>query len=254
MHERLGLNIHRDAWPTPIVLAAHAAAGFGWVQVHTPSRAMLADRRHGLRHARALREALTDSGLRLVLHAPDDLSAGSAEHDRAFEGLIDYAAEACAELVAYHGLLGHLHITADATRSDHAAVLRACLPDVVLFHVHDNLGARRRHLDVPGADPLKMDLHLPPGRGSLRGTGSAASWSRTRRRSCWRSSHRSARRSPSWRWGRAGRCAQSAPPQRRPERGGRNAAWCVVWSVCRRRGRRAGHDRGAMAPGPHRVS
>jgi sugar phosphate isomerase/epimerase len=63
--------------------------------------------------------------------------------------------------------LGHLHITADATRSDHAAVLRACLPDLVLFHVHDNLGARRRHLDVPGADPLKMDLHLPPGRGSL---------------------------------------------------------------------------------------
>jgi sugar phosphate isomerase/epimerase len=244
MPERLGLNVHRDAWPTPTVLAAHVAAGFGWVQVHTPPAPMLADRRHGLRHARALREGLTDRGLRLVLHAPDDLSAGSAAQDRAFEGLIDYAAEAGAELVAYHGLnfveadgpaaarireralleerslvtllqrahslgvivaienlaptypgpvrmchdpiavrdlvrrldtpaagmlldLGHLHITADATRSDHAGVLAACTADVVLFHVHDNLGARRRHLDAPGADPLKLDLHLPPGRGSL---------------------------------------------------------------------------------------
>ncbi len=244
MHERLGLNVHRDAWPTPSVLAGNVAAGFGWVQVHTPPAPMLADRRHGLRHARALREQLTDSGLRLVLHGPDDLSAGSAAQDRAFEGLLDYAAEAGAELVAYHGLnfaeadgpaaarireralleerslvtllqrahslgvtvaienlapvypgparlchdpiavrdlvrrlgspaagmlldLGHLHITADATRSDPAVILAACAEDVVLLHVHDNLGARRRHLDAPGADPLKLDLHLPPGRGSL---------------------------------------------------------------------------------------
>ena len=62
--------------------------------------------------------------------------------------------------------LGHLHITADATRSDHAAVLAACAPDVVLFHVHDNLGCRRG-IDAPGADPIRLDLHLPPGRGSL---------------------------------------------------------------------------------------
>jgi sugar phosphate isomerase/epimerase len=62
--------------------------------------------------------------------------------------------------------LGHLHITADATRSDHAAVLAACAADVVLFHAHDNLGCRRS-VDAPGVDPLKLDLHLPPGRGSL---------------------------------------------------------------------------------------
>jgi sugar phosphate isomerase/epimerase len=244
MHERLGIDIPRDAWPTPTVLAAHVAAGFGWVQVRTPPAPMLADRRHGLRHARALRGQLLDGGLRLVLHAPDDLSAGTAAGDRACEGLIDYAAEAGAELVALHGLnfveadgpaaariheralleerslvtllqraqslgvtlalenlaptypgparrchdpiavrdlvrrldspaagmlldLGHLHITADATRSDPATILAACAQDVVLFHVHDNLGARRRHLDAPGADPLRLDLHLPPGRGSL---------------------------------------------------------------------------------------
>jgi sugar phosphate isomerase/epimerase len=36
----------------------------------------------------------------------------------------------------------------------------------VLFHAHDNLGCRRA-LDAPGIDPVKLDLHLPPGRGSL---------------------------------------------------------------------------------------
>jgi sugar phosphate isomerase/epimerase len=244
MHDRLGLNLHRDAWPTARVLAAHEEAGLRWLQVHTPPRAMLADRGRCRRHARALRTALDTSSLRLVLHAPDDLSAGTTEDDRAFTGLLDYAAEAGAELVAYHGLnfvdaggparlraherarleeaslhghlqrahtlgvrfaienlapvhpgaprlchdpvavrdlvcrlaspaagmlldVGHLHITADASHSDPALVAAAVAPDVVLFHVHDNLGVRRRDIDAPGIDPLKLDLHLPPGRGSL---------------------------------------------------------------------------------------
>ncbi|MEA2319012.1 MAG: hypothetical protein QOD44_3201, partial [Solirubrobacteraceae bacterium] len=28
MNERLGINIHRDAWPSTALLAAHEAAGF----------------------------------------------------------------------------------------------------------------------------------------------------------------------------------------------------------------------------------
>ena len=104
METRLGLNVHRDAWPTAPDLTAHAAAGFAWVQVHTPPRPTLCDRRLGLRHARGLRASLDGTGLRLLLHAPDDLSAGTLEHDRAFEGLLDYAATAGAELIAYHGL------------------------------------------------------------------------------------------------------------------------------------------------------
>ena len=243
MHDRIGLNVHRDAWPAAATLAAQRAAGFAWVQVHTPPRAMLAERRHAMRHARALRGELDGSGLRLLLHAPDDLSAGTREDDRALDGLLDYAAAAGAELIAYHGLnfaeaegpaaarlgeraqleersliprlqrahslgitvaienlapvypgqrrrchdplavrdlvrrldapaagmlldLGHLHITADATRSDPTALLAACAPDVVLFHAHDNLGCRRM-VDAPGVDPIKLDLHLPPGRGTL---------------------------------------------------------------------------------------
>ncbi len=104
MDDRIGLNLHRDAWPTARTLAAHEEAGVRWLQVHTPPPAMLADRCRARHHARALRKALDSGSLRLVLHAPDDLSAGTPEHDRAFDGLLDYAAEAGAELVAYHGL------------------------------------------------------------------------------------------------------------------------------------------------------
>jgi len=243
VHARLGLNVHRDAWPTATALSAYEGAGFAWVQVHTPPGAILADRHAARRHAQALRGVLATTGLRLLLHAPDDLSAGTSEHDRAFGGLLDYAAAAGAELIAYHGLnfveadgpaaarireraqleerslipllqrahslgivvaienlapmyagqrrrchdplavrdlvrrldspaagmlldLGHLHITADATRSDLAGLVAACAGDVALFHCHDNLGCRRG-VDAPGVDPLKLDLHLPPGRGSL---------------------------------------------------------------------------------------
>jgi len=244
MDDRLGLNLHRDGWPTPRMLATHEEAGLRWLQVHAPPRVMLIDRQRCRRHARALRIVLASSSLRLVLHAPDDLSAGTLEHDRAFDGLLDYAAETGAELVAYHGLnfadaagparapvreraqleerslagilqrahtlgvivaienlapvhpspphlchdplavrdlvrrldspavgmlldVGHLHITADASHSDPALVAAAVAGEVVLFHVHDNLGVRRRDIDAPGVDPLKLDLHLPPGRGSL---------------------------------------------------------------------------------------
>jgi sugar phosphate isomerase/epimerase len=244
MDLRLGLNLHRDAWPTAGLLATHEEAGLHWLQVHTPPGAMLADRGRCRRHARALRHVLDTCSLHLVVHAPDDLSAGTIEGDRAFDGLLDYAAEAGAELIAYHALnfvdaagpadarireralleersltrllqrahtlgvtvamenlapvhpgpprlchdplavrnlvrrldspaagmlldVGHLHVVADASRSDPAAVAAAVADDVVLFHVHDNFGVRRHDIDAPGIDPLKLDLHLPPGRGSL---------------------------------------------------------------------------------------
>jgi sugar phosphate isomerase/epimerase len=104
MDDRLGLNLQRDAWPTRRLLAAHEEAGLRWLRVHAPPRPMLADRQRRRRHARALRAVMRCSAMRLVVHAPDDLSAGTLEHDRAFDGLLDYAAEAGAELVAYHGL------------------------------------------------------------------------------------------------------------------------------------------------------
>ena len=231
MDPRLGLNLHRNHWPTAAALKAHEAAGFSWVQVHTPPWPMLCGRARTRLHARALRRLLDTTGLRLIVHGPDDLSAGTPKHDRAFEGLLEYAHEARAELVAVHVLhhkLGDLeraaaeadslHRLAEGARRlgltlalenlapvypaepricheplrvrdlvrrldtpaagmlfdvGHAHVtgrldaLQACGPDIVLFHVHDNLGARLHGLEAPGVDPLRLDLHLPPGAGSL---------------------------------------------------------------------------------------
>jgi len=241
---RLGLNVHRETWPTTAALKGIEAAGFGWVQIHTPPREMLCDRERLRRHARGVRAALEPTGLRLLLHGPDDLSVGSLDHDRAFDGLLDYAVEARAEIVVYHGLnhldadgpagersrvraegeeralsrlgqraralgvtvavenlapvfpgparlthdplrihdlvrrlgnpaigmlldLGHAHITAGLRGTDLEEIVRRVAPDVVLFHVHDNLGARRHDLGFPGVDPLRLDLHLPPGAGTL---------------------------------------------------------------------------------------
>jgi sugar phosphate isomerase/epimerase len=104
IHGRLGLNVPRETWPTPSLLKGYEAAGFAWVQVHTPPIAMLADRESTRRHARAVRTALDTTGLRLLIHGPDDLSIGTDLHDRAFAGLLDYAAESRAEIVVYHGL------------------------------------------------------------------------------------------------------------------------------------------------------
>ena len=64
--------------------------------------------------------------------------------------------------------LGHAHIVAD---SRHTSVDRLCEPvldAVSVLHLHDNLGARRKpHGAELGVDPLRLDLHLPPGRGTL---------------------------------------------------------------------------------------
>ncbi|HWV84658.1 MAG TPA: sugar phosphate isomerase/epimerase [Capillimicrobium sp.] len=242
---RLGLNVPRGTWPTPALLKAYEAAGFAWVQVHTPPLGVLAEREDARRHARALRAVLDATALRLLVHGPDDLSAGTDLHDRALAGLLDYAAEAGAELVAYHGLnfrasedaiagravaerveleeralrrfapvaarlglrvcvenlaptypspprvchdprevaafvrrldspavamlfdAGHAHIAAGLRRGDAAAQLDDVADAVGLFHLHDNLGARRHELQAPGVDPLRLDLHLPPGAGTL---------------------------------------------------------------------------------------
>ncbi len=246
---RLGLNVPREQWPAPGALAELVGAGFRWVQFHAPASTVLVDPAARRQHAGALRALLDPTSLRLVLHAPDALSAGTPLADKVFSGLLEYAAEAGAELIAYHGLnfpddrgpqgdavreralleerslvqhlqqahtlgvtvaienlapvfpgprrlchdpiavrdlvrrlaapaagmlldLGHLHVTCDAAGRDPGQVAAACAPDVVLFHVHDNFGARRRpQVTAPGVDPLRLDLHLAPGSGT-------ALWSR----------------------------------------------------------------------------
>ena len=64
--------------------------------------------------------------------------------------------------------LGHAHIVAERRRTSIEALIEPVLDAVTLFHLHDNLGARWEHGDAAsGVDPLRLDLHLPPGRGTL---------------------------------------------------------------------------------------
>jgi sugar phosphate isomerase/epimerase len=63
--------------------------------------------------------------------------------------------------------VGHANIVADGAGTDLAALVEPVLDVVSLFHVHDNLGARRRRGDDFAFDPLRLDLHLPPGAGTL---------------------------------------------------------------------------------------
>jgi sugar phosphate isomerase/epimerase len=247
LSQRLGLNVPRDWWPTAPMLKGLEAAGFAWVQVHAPTREVLADRSRAAAHANALRRALEPSGLRLVLHAPDELSAGEPLQDRALDGLIDYASATGAELVVYHGAnvpaadggtgagrvrdrlareadalaararkldargitvcvenlapvwpglparvchapaaiaamvdtlaspafamtfdAGHANITAELDGAGDVAALLADAGDRVgLVHLHDNLGGRRQSRSRAGVDPLRLDLHLAPGAGTL---------------------------------------------------------------------------------------
>ena len=101
---RLGLNVPYEWWPGAAALKGIEAAGFGWVQVPAPPVEMLADPRHAVRHATALRRSLEVTDLDIVVHGPTNLQLGSALHYRAFEGLLEYAHHIGAELVVYHAL------------------------------------------------------------------------------------------------------------------------------------------------------
>jgi len=64
--------------------------------------------------------------------------------------------------------VGHANVIAGLRRTSLTRMVEPVLDMVVLFHLHDNLGARWRPADRrPGLDPLRLDLHLPPGKGTI---------------------------------------------------------------------------------------
>jgi sugar phosphate isomerase/epimerase len=63
--------------------------------------------------------------------------------------------------------IGHANVVADHEGDDLSALIEPVLDVVDLFHVHDNLGARRRGGGGFAYDPLRLDLHLAPGEGTL---------------------------------------------------------------------------------------
>jgi sugar phosphate isomerase/epimerase len=233
---RLGLNVPYEWWPSAAALKAIEAAGFAWVQVAAPPVEMLADPRHAVRHATALRRSLEVTELSIVVHGPTNLQLGSALHYRAFEGLLEYSHEIGAHLLVYHALdfdrrgsesaaeeralrrlaitaetlrvriclenlcpvypgrssvchdplsvrdlvkrldspaygllldVGHAHVVAGFMGVETLTLVEPVLDVVRLFHLHDNLGARLWGEGFPSIDPLQLDLHLPPGGGTL---------------------------------------------------------------------------------------
>jgi sugar phosphate isomerase/epimerase len=63
--------------------------------------------------------------------------------------------------------VGHANIVAGIRATDPVELIEPALDRAVLFHLHDNLGARRRTTAPAELDPLRLDLHLPPGRGTV---------------------------------------------------------------------------------------
>ncbi len=99
----LGIDQPSGTWPTAPRLKSYEAAGFSYVQVSTPPPGVLTEPDMVRAHAAALAAMLDLTGLALVLHAPEDLMAGSRESDACLRGALDYAAVAGAELIVYHG-------------------------------------------------------------------------------------------------------------------------------------------------------
>lgn len=236
LEHRIGLNIPYEWWPGAATLKAIEAAGFRWVQVAAPPVEMLADPRHGVRHAAALRRSLQVTELCTVVHGPTNLKLGSLVHDRAFEALLEYAQHIGSRHVVYHALdfprrgaesareeealrrfataaevakiticvenlcpvypgrssvchdplsvrdlvqrigspavqmlfdIGHANVVAGFMGVELLTLLEPVQEHVRLFHVHDNLGARLGGEGGPSVDPLQLDLHLPPGSGTI---------------------------------------------------------------------------------------
>lgn len=237
---RLGIDQPAGWWLTTARCKSYEAAGFTHVQVRMPPRSLLADPVLLHSHARSLAENLAFTSLELVLHAPDDLLAGSEAHDRQLEGALEYAALVDAAMLVYHGArvplddprcnsrlrdeehalrrllpraaelgvqlaienlapvypgpeyvshnpravdelvrrlgdagagtcldLGHAHIVAGLAGCELLELVESVLDRVILFQVHDNYGARAAAPRTGGIEPVKLDLHLPPGAGTL---------------------------------------------------------------------------------------
>ena len=63
--------------------------------------------------------------------------------------------------------IGHAYIVADRLGRDLAELIEPLLDEVVLFDVHDNFGARSGAQRAGGIEPMRLDLHLAPGAGSV---------------------------------------------------------------------------------------
>jgi sugar phosphate isomerase/epimerase len=63
--------------------------------------------------------------------------------------------------------IGHANIVAGLIGRELIELVEPVLDRVILFHVHDNFGAGSDRPRAGGIEPLRLDLHLPPGAGTV---------------------------------------------------------------------------------------
>jgi sugar phosphate isomerase/epimerase len=139
---------------------------------------------HGLRigvehRQRRRRLALEERSLRRLADLAGELGVPIAIENLApsYPGceLVAHCPRAVAELVRrldsrHVGMcldVGHAHIVAGYAGRELLELIEPVLGRVILFHVHDNFGARPAAARAGGIEPVRLDLHLAPGAGSV---------------------------------------------------------------------------------------
>jgi len=101
---RMGLDLPSGEWPSEGGIGSIEESGFHWLELTAPPAQMLASPKHAVRHAKDVAKLLAHSSLVPILRAPDGLRLGNSYHDRAFEGLLEYASQIGSGHVVYHAL------------------------------------------------------------------------------------------------------------------------------------------------------
>jgi len=119
------------------------------------------------RSLRRLARWAADTGVRVAVEncAPQYPGEECADHDPRVIGEL-VRRVGCQEV----GMcldVGHAYIAADRLGRDLAELIEPLLDDVVLFGIHDNFGARSGAERAGGIEPMRLDLHLAPGAGSV---------------------------------------------------------------------------------------
>ena len=71
--------------------------------------------------------------------------------------------------------IGHADIAAGLAGCELAELIEPVLDRVIVFHLHDNFAGRSDTQRAGGIEPVKLDLHLAPGAGTVP-SGELAPW------------------------------------------------------------------------------
>lgn len=118
--------------------------------------------RHAVRRAELNGFVIAIENLAPLFPGPETLSANPMTLRTAVRRLSSEGAGVCLDL-------GHAHISAELRHTSLSLLIEPVMDAVTLIHAHDNFGARHSAASdrALGVDPLRLDLHLPPGRGNL---------------------------------------------------------------------------------------